>query len=444
MSKTILIAVAFVLGFLAGKLLGSPRDEVRAAVADLQANVPQQDWANTRYLSLANVPAEERKNVLAVVGFVANSVGRSANLHNPDEAGDLVRVNLNRYGIASPAWEALASDREPYYHIRTKVIDPRTKKETIVHTDAGHVGLENAAKLRAMTGSAGAILRADWFVVRATTDHYYSLAAIPDTLAGWYASLGVDAKTISALAANRGANLLRSGVTQKERRISRWQGPLGGTWQTYDSEATDDPRHSPFRFPGFDGEYDAIEAIATKANGLHQFGLYNRAGKRQDSVPDRIAKDDSDPAGDGVLVPMLSCVRCHTASGYRAFANDQAELLKHLKGHDVDRLAAFYDTARLSKELARDQEDYDDAVAKATGGMAAKELPAALAKIVREYAYEQVTPEQAARDLGVANIGVFIVSNDPYLLTLVDGKSINRDAWHGSFNEAATLTGAAR
>jgi len=440
--KTILIAVAFVLGFLAGKLLGSPADEVRAAVVDLQANVPQQDWPNTRYLSLANVPAEERKNVLAVVGFVVNSVGQSPAILQPSETGDLVRVHLGAFRIASPAWEAIASDKEPYYHIRTKVIDPRTHKETIVHTDAGHVGLENAAKLRAMTGSTGAILRADWFILRATTDHYYSLAAIPDTLAGWYASLGVDAKTISALAANRGANLLRSGVTQKPRRVSRWQGPLGGVWNTYDSAATDDPRHDPFRFPGFDGAYDAGEFIATKANGLHLFGLYNAAGKRQDSVPDTIAKDDSDPAGDGRLIPMLSCVRCHTADGYRAFANDQDALLEHLKGYDVDRLAAFYDTTRLSKELSRDQEDYDAAVEKATGGMKAKELPAALAKIVRSYAYDQVSPEQAARDLGVANIHTFILSHDPYLLTLRDGKPINRQAWEQSFHEAALLTGA--
>jgi hypothetical protein len=441
MRKTnLLIAAAFILGFLAGKLLGSPADEVRAAVSDLVNNVPQADWPHTRYLSLANVPAEERQSYVSLLGFVLNSVGQSPAIVEAKASGELVRLDLSHYRIASTAWEALASDREPYFHIRTQVIDPKTKKPTIVHTDAGHVGLENAAKLRAMTGSTGAILRADWFILRATTDHYYSLAAIPDTLAGWYTALGVDVKTISALAANRGANLLRSGVTQKPRRVSRWQGPLGGVWNTYDSAATDDPRHDPFRFPGFDGAYDAGEFIATKANGLHLFGLYNSAGKRQDSVPDNIAKDDSDPVGDGRLVPMLSCVRCHTASGFRAFNNDQDALMEHLKSYDADRLAAFYDTARLSKELSRDQEDYADAVKKATGGMDAKELPAALGKVVRSYAYEQVTPEQAARDLGVANIGVLIVSNDPYLLLLNEGKSINRQAWEQSFWEAATLT----
>jgi len=440
MRKLLPYIVTFLAGLMAGKLFGAPSDEVRAAVVDMELNVPRERWASTRYLSLANIDEKERDAHVAVIGFIANSAGASATIIEQHRTDDLLRLDLAEQRINPVAWEALASDREPYYHIRTKVVDPKTGKETLVHTDAGHVGLANAAKLRTMSGSTGAILRADWFILRATTDHYYSLAAIPDTLAGWYASLGVDPKTISGLAANRGANLFRSGVTHKPRRLSRWQGSLGGVWQTYDSAATDDPRHDPFRFPAFDGIYDAGEYIATKANGLHLFGLYNAAGKRQDSVPDTIAKDDSDPAGDGRLVPMLSCVRCHSSDGYRQFNNDMDALAKHLKGYDVNRLAAFYDTARLSKELTRDQEDYAEAVKKATGGMTAKELPTALAKIVREYAYEQVTPERAMRDLGVDNLGVFIVSSDPYLLALLDGKSINRDAWHASYNEAANLT----
>lgn len=431
--------VAFALGVLVGACRGAPSDEVRAAVKDLANNVPQSQWASTRYLSLENLTDDQRVATESTAGFVLNSVASSAAIYRPVRSGNMLRIDLAAFRISPAAWEALASDREPYYHIRTKVIDPRTHKETVVFTDAGHVGLEKAAQLRLMTGSNGAILRADWFIVRATSDHYYSLAAIPDTLGGWYVAIGADPKTITALAANRGANLLRSGVTDKERRISRWQGPLGGVWQTYDSFSTDDPKHSPFYYPGFDGKYDAIEAIATKANGLHVFGLYNAQGKRQDSVPDKIAKDDSDPAGDGVLVPMVSCVRCHTQDGYRAFANDQDALNKHLKGYDVDRLAAFYDTARLNKEMARDQEDYADAVKKSTGGMAVKEMSEALGKIVREYAYEQVDAKDAARDLGVEDVGVFVLSNNPYLLALLDGKEINRDSWHGAFAEAAAL-----
>lgn len=433
----------FLLGLLVGKCLGAPSDEVRAAVADLRT-VPRERWGATRYLSLANVPEDEREHVVAVAGFVVNSVGQSATISRVDGAG-AIRIDLEALGVNPTAWEALASV-DPYYHVRTTVLDPRTHKETVVHTDAGHVGLDAAKQLREMSGSTGAILRADWFIFHATTDHYYSLAAIPDTLDGWYQSLGIDKKTVVALQANRGANLFRSGVTQKPRRLSRYQGPLGSAWNTYDSQETDDPRHDPFRFPGFDAEYDAGEFIAAKANGLHMFGLYARNGKRQDSVPDTIAKDTSDPAGDGRLVPMLSCVRCHSADGYRAFDNDMKDLLPDLQGYDVAKLAAFYgETERLSKELKRDQEDYAAAVLKATGGkLTAKELPAALGKVVREFAYEQVDSTKAERDLGVENIGAFITSTDPYLLALWRGKKINRANWEASFNEAASIMEAVR
>jgi hypothetical protein len=440
--KTAIFVAGLLLGFLAGKLLGAPSDEVRAAVADLRT-VPQERWASTRYLSLANVPEDERASVVAIVHFVANSTGSSPTIvAGVPLRGDILRLHLDDYRINPVAWEALAGS-DPYFHLRTKVIAPKTQKETVVFTDAGHVGLENAAALRKMTGSAGALLRADWFITHVTTDHYYSFAAIPDTLDGWYQSLGVDKKTIVALQANRGANIFRSAVTQKPRRVSRYQGPLGGVWNTYDSADSDDPRKDPFRFPAFDSEYDAGEFIATKPNGLHVFGLYDRKGKRQDSVPDTIAKDTSDPLGDGRLVPMLSCVRCHTAGGYRVFSNDMAGLLKgrvDIKGYDVARLAAFYSTDRLAKELDRDQEDYAVAVAKATcGKLTAKELPEALGKIVRGYAYETVNADKAMRDLGSLHLEFFKASNDPYLLSLFEGKEINRRAWEASYHEAATL-----
>jgi len=115
--QTAIFVAGFLLGLMAGHLFGAPRDEVRAAVADLQANVPQQDWANTRYLSLANVEEKDRASVTVVVGFVANSVGASPAIYPASVSGDLLRLNLATFRINSAAWEALASDREPYFPI---------------------------------------------------------------------------------------------------------------------------------------------------------------------------------------------------------------------------------------------------------------------------------------------------------------------------------------
>jgi hypothetical protein len=422
----------------------APRDEVRSALRACTYDVQLERLKHTRFLSMAGVAEADRKQLAAMASLTVNSVASSPTLEVLPTNGDLLVVDLARYGINPAAWEALASDHEPFFHIRTKVIDPRTGKQVVVQTDAGHVGLEHAARLRLLTGSSGAVLRAGWFVRRVTSDHYYSFEGVPDTLDGWYKSVGADPKVIVGLAANRGTNLLRSDVTRKKRRLSRWQGPLGAVWQTYDSEVRDDPRHDPFRFPGFaGGEYDASEHIAVKANGLLKFGLYDRQGKRQFTVPDKIAKDDSDPHTDGVLTAARSCIQCHTDDGYRTFGNDMTAVINDLKGYDAERLKAFYATDRLDIELKRDREDYATAVEKACG-LPSKEVPTALAKVLYDHQWNTVDLATAARELGVKHVGVFIVSNDPYLLALLDGKRINRTDWEDSFNEAAMLTSGGR
>jgi hypothetical protein len=238
--------------------------------------------------------------------------------------------------------------------------------------------------------------------------------------------------------------LITSGVTRKPRRISRWQGPAGGVWQTYDTFG-DDPAKDPLRDPTFAGGYDASEHIAAKANGLHLFALFDAKGLRQDAVPDRLAKDDTDPHGDGVLVPMLSCVRCHVEDGLRPFVDDQQRLLAgdvKLLAEDkdtADSLAAFYNAARLEKQATRDREDYAAAVAEATGGMTTKQLVAALTETFGAYQNGLVTPERAARELGVERMESLRASRDPILLALAAGVSVLRQQWEASFAEAALL-----
>lgn len=427
----------------------SSASELAAAADDLARNVAPQEWRATRYVSLYHVREEDRERQRAVLAFVLNAVSRSATLVAPrvveNASAALVRVNLDDYKLPAETWEALVADREPYWHITTEVLDPRTRKKTTVFTDGGWVGLNAAARLREMTGSGGAVARGDWFVAKASVPpHYYRLAGIGATLADWQKLVGVDAKTIVVLRANRGANLFYSGVTRQPRRVSRWQGPAGGVWHTYDSFG-DDPAKDPIRNPTFSGGYDASEHIATKANGLHLFALFDAKGTRQDSVPERLAKDDTDPHGDGVLVPMLSCVRCHVEDGLRPFADDQQRLHAggaKLLAADKDTavaLAAFYDSAKLDKLAARDREDYAEAVAHATGGMSVKQLVAAFTDAYGGYRNELVDAERARRELGVGDLSPLAASRDPVLLALLAGIRVQRLQWEASFAEAALL-----
>ncbi len=142
-------------------------------------------------------------------------------------------------------------------------------------------------------------------------------------------------------------------------------------------------------------------------NGLWRTALFNAAGRRQDSVPDKVAKDTSDPAGDGIVVPLVSCIRCHRESGLRPFADDQTRLFAgrvDLYSYDpnlVQRAAEFYDEPRLQRQMQFDRQTYADAVARATGGMQSEQLADSLAEIVRRHAYLPVTLEQAAQEVGL-------------------------------------------
>jgi hypothetical protein len=457
---TMLEAALLATSVLWGAPPDSPAGEVRAALADVEA-LSAHHQPTTRYLTLYNVPAEERAATHGVAAYVLNAVSRSARIVPPAvlHDGRLLRLDLRDYDLPPDVWEALASDREPYFHLTTQVRAPAQRRSRgsrepavqTVYTDGGWIDLAAAAELRRLTGSGGAILRADWFVARVSTPpHYYQFAAVPATERELFAALGLDLATIDRLQADAGANLIRSGVTQKVRRLARRQGPLGGAWQTFDVErstAERDPLRNPFAFT-----FDAGEHIAAKANGLHVFALYDAQGNRQDSVPDRIAKDSADPHGEGIIVPMLSCVRCHVEDGLRPFTNDQQRLLAGnvelftTEPDAAERLAAFYD-ADLQKQLTRDREDYAQAVARATGGWTVAELAEALADTYAAYVHELVDAERAAAELGVDPDALqiqFSVSHDPLLLALVEGLAVQRDQFEASFAEAAVLAQGAQ
>ena len=460
-------------------LAQSPASELRAAVADVQ-RLPPEVRPGVRYLSLYAVPPERRDETARVAGYLLNALSRTRAISRPDVVSPtLLRFSISsyigdgrEYQAWSAAWEKLA-ETEPYWHLRTEVrsklsvvssqlsaTDNRqlTTDNSTVTVDGGWVGLDAAALLRTLTGSNGALLRADDFIARASaTPDYYRFAGVPATEEEFLKSLGVDPATIERLRADAGANLIISGVTKKPRRIVWEQGPLGGVYETLDVAAVDavrDPIRRPISADGAKLTFDAGEWFAAAPNGLWRVALYDSAGNLQQAVPDKIAKDTSDPAADGIVTPLISCIRCHVESGLRPFRDDQTRLLAggrvDLRSGDpniVQRAAEFYDEPRLQRQIQFDRESYDLAVARATGGMKAEELAAALARTVRNFAYLPVGREQAARELGLWGVDlhdVFSTSHDPILLTLLEGRPVLRGQWESSFAEAAVLAEAWR
>lgn len=453
--------------FLAAALptFSGPAEDLVAATHDLETRVAAELRPHTRYVSFANVPARERAEAAAALSFVLNSVSRADVIARPTvvPASDerLWRISLADYALPAEVWEFLAS-HDPYWHLRTQVVPPATTTrntktkpavQTVV-TDGGWLDLTVAARLRELSLSSGALLRGDYFLTKATTTAdagvYYELAGIGADEATFFRELGVDVRAIDRLRADEGANMIRSLVTFKPRRVVRRQGPLGGAWHTYDTAAAT-PERDPIRNPT-SFVYDAGEHIAAKRNGLHLYALFDAVGKRQASVPDVIAKDTSDPHGSGIVVPMISCVRCHLEDGLRPVANDQRKLARSgielyaASPSEAQRLASFY-LSDLEKKLTRDREDFAAAVATATGGMKPSAVATALVRCVRLYQDELVDRAAAARELGVDEAtftAAMRSSHDPILLGLAAEIAVGRKQWDASFAEAAVLVVAAR
>ncbi len=498
-----LLLLSFVVAF--GQ---SPQLELTKALAHAKANQPLAPAL--RYLTLYNVPQDQRADAVSVASFVLNSISRSAVLVTPWRVAptllairlDLVAPRAGDLAAWGAAWEELGQ-LDPYFHLqalvaaptkaktktvvekvtepgrwrrtgnrwgkrsewvegktferdRTVVLEPGSTETRLIYTDGPWLDAESAARLRGLTGSASPLLRADWFIAHATRPPaYYRFLDIKDE-ASWHARFGLDSDAVIRLRAVTGANLLRSGVTGKFRRISRWPIPGGAIWATGD---TSDERVATdvLRNPTLEVAHDATEQIATRANGLFEYALFDGKGNRTDAVPPEIAVDHSLHPPEP-LAPLLSCVRCHgvEGEGLRSFTDVQSKLLaggaqlSTADPNQAQQLAAFYlRQNQLQRDWRRDNEDDAEAVRNATAGLSPKGLAQAIHRVYAAYTSRGVTPEVVAAELGLRTSedsaarlrDVFSKTTDPVLLLLGQGVTVQRRQWEASFAEGALLAG---
>jgi hypothetical protein len=451
--------IAVLLAVHSEVLWASPARELRAAVADCE-RLPAASRPGVRYLTVYNIPEADRPKTIRTCNAVLNFVSRERAMMRLQQ----VTPTLFRFSIAHVAadphaykvwvqqWEKIA-EFDATFHLRTEVA--YHGKISQVTTDGGWVGLDNAKRLATLTYSIGAVLRADYFVAAAATPpHYYELAGIPKTEAEFVKSLGLDQQTIDRLRANAGANIIISGVTGKPRRVIWSQGPLGGVYATLDVEKVDaerDPVRRAITVKGEHGvtltfKFDASEWFAVAPNGLWRVAIFSASGQRQDAVPDKVAKDDSDPDGDGIVLPMISCIRCHRESGLRPFEDVQGKkIAKGFGPHSYDplliqRAKEFYDEPRLKRQMEFDRGTYRLAIERCTGLKEPTQFCDEFAEVFRAFAYDAVSIETACREIGCTACE-FTAANaktdDPNIDELNEGRPILRGLWDTSFQSAA-------
>lgn len=464
-------------------LVGCGADRMRPVDEVRQVSVALRDYApeaakNMRFLSLATVPDEEKPLAAGIASFVLNSLGDSGYIARPQwvPGTSLIAFNLRDYTASEETykthwetWEKLAG-AEPYFHvqqdiaeeIKTKddkgkaVVDTKVRTVTV---DAPWLPEALCKEVREASASIGPVMRLEhWLSQVMVPPTYYTLAGVPETEVAFLELLGIDAADVRARNRDRGANVISKVALGHTRRISSYAGPWGALFVTKDSFKTfgkNDAIRQPLNRslnPTTNEvvklfEFDAGEFIAAKANGLHLFALYNAAGARQDAVPlggpgKSIARDTSEdhPNFDAVIVPGLSCVRCHRESGLRPIEDMQSTLPGLAALPDAQALLSFYNQPQLQLRLKQAREQYALAVAQACD-LSSEQVAEGLGNLVRVHLYDLVTAERAAQECG-AELGAFLETakqvSDPYAILLWQGRAVHREAWTGSFPSVMT------
>lgn len=443
----------------------TPAEGVRAALQD--CNTIEAGFRSQMRWALCETPEQQ-----VALNYLLNAISRSRVIRpakvvvGQADGKALLRIDLAGYANQRErstylelvsAWERLAGD-DPYFHIKTQVALAGEKDAKTITVDGGWVNLPNAVALRQATGSIGAVLRADYIISRMAAEDYYSFAGVQQKQGDFLTFQGVQRDVIEKLAADTAANLFRSNVTHKPRRVVRLPGPTGSVWITLDVDAESpdrDPIRNPVDVAGPVGKqrfnFQASEIFYARPNGMWGVALYDAKGERQASVPDKVAKDTE--AQDGIVQPLISCIRCHSThgkGGLQAFTDDQkplltgeAAILKSYVPEVAQRVAELYDPARLNREIERDREDYEDAVKRACNCDDLKATQC-LSGTYARYVYDPVGRSTAAAECGVDS-KVFVartaVSTDPIILALRSGKPVTRKSWESSYSEAMLRVG---
>ena len=179
-----------------------------------------------------------------------------------------------------------------------------------------------------------------------------------------------------------------------------------------------------------------------------------------DSVPDNVAHDTTIPgAYTKRLQPAISCIRCHgNDNGWKPFSNRLDFLLKRM--NIVDDLSQKDERKALDKISSEYGADFTSAlkltrvgalepIFKATSGQTVDEASAAISEVYARYNYTEITPQRAAKDLGIKAeelpelrnklLGLDgIAIETPFFHELAEGRNITPQDWEREFSTIYT------
>lgn len=477
-----------------------------AAMVDLNERVPERDWRYTRYLSLYEVPKAKRDDHIRILNFWLNSLSRNAKVYLaarvPGTDDALLRISTYDYQWDPKHWDTLVETNRYYLakQLRTQKIadveeydEPvyETKNETVLVLDGYGRYVQQVQQKKVQTGvvkksrevavrdkqeavltvgpwiepgvaadliqktqSTYPLMFAREFLDETSEDKFYTLfLTLGKTEADFYKVVDADPEAVKRLQADRQGTVTFSGVTLKNRRLTRLptRATLRGGYFWYSTDAREDVAAKNYLEIVLDRgpeNFDATEQIASLANGLQVYGLFNNKGERQGEAPPDIAGDKASTSNDLRVRNPVSCVRCHV-DGIIPFKSVFPQLRRSIKieaynRDDLYRLDQLYG-ADIHDTFEFDQGVYAAAIKKVAGKDWTPARVAQLyASVYHEWDEQPVTIETAAAELGVTvpqATAVLRRSERTTLLSLAadDPMPVARSQWKALFPEAAVL-----
>jgi len=472
-----------------GEIQYQPADAVRLAAADLE-RLPLEIRHTVRYLSLYNIEPAQRADYIKCLSFVVNSLSNTSRIEPlyvvPGTDNTLLRLSLLHYGWKSESWDKLAEQDYVFAPKVVKVVDTGEKKyetrrvkktrRVLIPRHGGYyaedqayfieerVAIGNKTTERITQGvglginpihvatlllhtkaKATAVLRGDWFIVKATVPPaYYDFLQLGEKESDFQKKLALTQETIDILRKQlikeARAGVVRSGVTRNNRRLTRIPSPLGYYWFSSDYLANVD-QSNVVRILLTD-EPDASEQIGTAANGLQIYFITNKDRKRVDEADINVAVDTNFP--DHKVINGRSCIVCHS-TGILSFSSDTQQRVRddisvQTFTPEIKQLLLTYYGEDLKELFDRDQLLYTIAVKK-TNGLTPEANAALLRKLWVGYSETDLDIDDIVNELGYSKnvvVAALKKSTDPVLLGLIKKKPlpVRREHWEEVFQLA--------
>ncbi len=397
---------------------------VRVATGLYRVDLRSYQWSAQTFDKLADIdPYFHRKNVVEVDVVVEVEIEVEVEIQVEIEVEiDQEYGNYDQYG----KWKTTEIRKEKVKKkVPRKVIQKQIKKEKRKEKKVRNLlyvpqGAGQLASLALLLQSQAPVVRADWFLVQSARQlslnnkdngvGYYDFLGFKSR-DDVFKLIGLDPKVAARTEIRAVVN--RSGVATHNRQIVQDGATTGPHWFTLEVDdqsgrgiAINNLRRGEFL-------HKAEEHYFHLPNGMPGVLACTDQGVLQAVVPPQIAGDRSqnNVSNDLQVHVGINCIRCHRGAVLMPFEDDVRKLytgrLSTLSlSRDIQlELDRNYGT-NILKVLNRDTGDYQDVFQQVSGGLKPTQAADAYSNAFNRYAYEDVTLDQAGKELGVSGLAL--------------------------------------